>query len=48
MLQVATRLRMWGGGGGGGAAGEGEGEGGSEATYYDLLSKDADIVKVRH
>lgn len=45
MLQVAKRLRMWGGSSG---STEGEGEGGGEATYYDQLSKDGDIVKVRH
>lgn len=42
VLQVATQLRMWGGG-----FSEGEHEEGvGEATYYDLLSKDEDIVKV--
>lgn len=42
VLHVATQLRMWGGG-----FGEGVQEGEGEATYYDRLSKDADIVKVR-
>lgn len=43
MLQVATQLRMWGGGF---SEGEHEGEGAGEATFYDWLSKDEDIVKV--
>lgn len=43
VLQVATQLRMWGGGLG---EGEHEGDGVGEATYYDRLAKDADIVKV--
>ena len=41
VLQCTRQLRAWGGGGGSGGGGSG-----AEATYYDTIAKDPDVVKV--